>query len=487
MSNHPLRKHRSNRRALLQGLGLGSLAMGLPWGTPRDAGAAPVAIPKRIVFFYGSGMLYDDWAPTGPGGAGGPTESAWDFGSLHQPLQRFKAQCLYVDGLGMVSEQVDKGPAGNAHNQGAKHALSATDSHKPDMPGGISIDQYIAQGLNRPTPVTAHPSLVLQAASWTNELTLYSGAVAAGPDQPLPGIWNPKDAYTKVFGNFTPPGTDTSLADAARAQQAAVFGLARGDYSRLVDKLAGTDQQRVQAHLDLLNDLESRLALPSNQGATCVKPPSPSDITGCDFSCYGKGPAQDTRNWNLAVDHHSRLITAAFACDLTRVAFLEVNYGADADYGYTSGAFGSTDMHDLIHKVNDRNGSLAKDPAARKIVQDQCRLEATKLAQLLDMLSAVKEADGSTLLDHSVVVYCGQVGYGSHDLSRLPWLLVGSAGGYFRTGRYVRYGNPSALDSGNRGVPHNNLFVSLANAMGIATDTFGNPSVCTGPLDGLRA
>ena len=164
-----------------------------------------------------------------------------------------------------------------------------------------------------------------------------------------------------------------------------------------------------------------------------------------------------------------------------------MTYGADADYGYTSGAFGSTDMHDLIHKVNDRNGPLAKDPTARKIVQDQCRLEATKLARLLDMLSAVKEADGGTLLDHSVVVYCGQVGYGSHDLSRLPWMLIGGAGGYFKTGRYVSYGDPSALDSGHRGIPHNNLFVSLANSMDIATNTFGNPSICTGPLEGLRA
>src|SRR5215217_7627945 len=165
MSNRSLRNHRPNRRSLLQGLGLGALAMGLPWGTPRDLGAAPAPIPRRIIFFYGSGMLYDDWAPTGVAGSGGPTESAWDFGSLHQPLQSFKAQCLYVDGLGMVSEQVDKGPVGNAHNQGAKHALSAADSDKPDMPGGISIDQYIAQGLNSPAPQTAHSSLVLQATS----------------------------------------------------------------------------------------------------------------------------------------------------------------------------------------------------------------------------------------------------------------------------------------------------------------------------------
>jgi hypothetical protein len=477
-----------NRRNVLQGLGLGALALSLPFRRERVANAAAPAIPKRIIFFYGSGMLYDDWVPTGPGGVGPASENAWDFGLLHQPLQDYKAHCLYVDGLGMMSEQVDKGPAGNAHNQGAKHALAAASTDKPDVPGGVSIDQYISQAINTPTALTAHPSLILQATNWTNDATLYSGAVAAGPDQPLPGIWNPKDAYTQVFGNFTAPGADTSLADAARAQQAAVFGLAKADYARLIGKLSVSDRQRVQTHLDLLSDLENRLALPTTAGSACVKPSPPSDLMACDFSCYGKGPDQDTRNWDLSLDHHSQLITAAFACDLTRVAFLEVTYGADADYGYTSGAFGSTDMHDLIHKVNDRANPLAKNPAARKIVQDQCRLEASKLANLLKLLNSIPEADGGTLLDHSIVLYCGQIAYGSHDLSRLPWLIIGSGGGYFKTGRYVSYGDPSTLQAdSNRGIPHNNLFVSLANAMGVETQTFGNPSVCTGPLANLRA
>lgn len=487
MNRHTMRNSTFKRRNLLQGLGLGALAMGLPWGPSGRALAASPGIPPRIVFFFGSGMLYDDWVPTGLGGVGPASETAWDFGLLHQPLADFKDHCLYVDGLGMVSEQVDKGPAGNAHNQGAKHALSATNTDKPDVPGGASIDQYIAEAINSPAPVTAQRSLVLQASSWTNDLLLYSGAVAAGPGQPLPGIWHPRVAYDKVFGNFTPPGTDSSLADAAKAQQAAVFGLAKEDYARLKSKLPGSDQARIQTHLDLLSDLQSRMNLTPN-AATCTKPEGPTDLTDCDFSCYGAGDAQNARNWNLSMDHHSRLVTAAFACDLTRVAFIEVQYGADADYGYSGGAFDTMDMHDLVHKVNDRNNPLSTTAAARKIVQDQCRLEATKFANLLKMLRDVPEADGTTLLDHTIVVYCGQIAYGSHDLGRLPWLIAGSGGGHFKTGRYLKYGDPgTAAASGSRGVPHNNLLVSLANAMGVETNTFGNPDVCTGPLDKLRA
>lgn len=61
---------------------------------------------------------------------------------------------------------------------------------------------------------------------------------------------------------------------------------------------------------------------------------------------------------------------------------------------------------------------------------------------------------------------------GSHDLRDHEWVVAGSGGGYFRTGRFLRYGD----------VPHQNLLVSLANAMGVPIDSFGHPAHCTGPL-----
>ena len=61
-------------------------------------------------------------------------------------------------------------------------------------------------------------------------------------------------------------------------------------------------------------------------------------------------------------------------------------------------------------------------------------------------------------------------------------------GGAVKTGRYVRY--PRAKDMNlwptySTGPAHNDLFVSLANLMGVQTSTFGNPAVCKGPLAGL--
>ena len=57
----------------------------------------------------------------------------------------------------------------------------------------------------------------------------------------------------------------------------------------------------------------------------------------------------------------------------------------------------------------------------------------------------------------------------------MPYFLVGSAGGAFKTGRFLKFD----------GVSHNDLLVSLVRAYGGTATTFGNPSYCTGPLTNL--
>jgi hypothetical protein len=54
-------------------------------------------------------------------------------------------------------------------------------------------------------------------------------------------------------------------------------------------------------------------------------------------------------------------------------------------------------------------------------------------------------------------------------------LLAGSCGGALKTGRAI---------ASNR-EPYNKLMVSLMNAMGVAGDTFGDPSLGKGALPGV--
>jgi len=60
-------------------------------------------------------------------------------------------------------------------------------------------------------------------------------------------------------------------------------------------------------------------------------------------------------------------------------------------------------------------------------------------------------------------------------------------GGAVTPGRYVRYPRvPSSnWPAYSDGPAHDDLFVALAQMMGVDTDSFGNPDVCNGPIGGL--
>jgi hypothetical protein len=174
-----------------------------------------------------------------------------------------------------------------------------------------------------------------------------------------------------------------------------------------------------------------------------------------------------------------RLIQAAFACDLTRVVTFNMEAIPDELSGYSS-RFGTTDMHDLIHKVAMSGDALSKNTDAVNTVKKFHTEYAKQFAKLLTYLAAIPEADGQSVLAHTIVLWCGEIAEGNHDLHKLPWVIAGQGGDSISTGRYLQV--PRTPKS--RG--HNDLFVSLANAMGSNIQTFGAADVCKGPLDGLK-
>ena len=57
----------------------------------------------------------------------------------------------------------------------------------------------------------------------------------------------------------------------------------------------------------------------------------------------------------------------------------------------------------------------------------------------------------------------------------VPFILAGPAGGAFRPGRYIDYGEES----------HSKLLVSICHALGLDNTTFGDTTTGEGPLGGL--
>jgi hypothetical protein len=163
------------------------------------------------------------------------------------------------------------------------------------------------------------------------------------------------------------------------------------------------------------------------------------------------------------------LLAMAMACDLTRVSTLMCTRSAathvcsfadpDIDEGH----------HTLAHKGD-------QDTVKNALNTKLNSWYATQLAYLVDKLKAIPEGDG-TLFDNTLIFWTNEQAKGNnHSRDRMPYVLIGGAQGYFQTGRYLR--QASAMS-------HNQLLVSILNAMGVETDTFGNPDYGTGPLPGL--
>jgi hypothetical protein len=171
------------------------------------------------------------------------------------------------------------------------------------------------------------------------------------------------------------------------------------------------------------------------------------------------------------------LLVMALACDRTRVATLQ--------WGRAQGIYTAfrwlditRDHHSMSHELY---GNAASVEACTKIYVWYME----QLAYLLGKMEAIREDNGKTMLDNSIVLSASELHDGGHNHADMPFIIAGSGGGAFRTGRYLVYGPVSRAWHSSGGTNHNDLYVSILNAFGSDTQTFGAPNLCKGPLRNL--
>lgn len=231
-------------------------------------------------------------------------------------------------------------------------------------------------------------------------------------------------------------------------------------------RLGAEDKVKLDAYMALIADLQAGLAMETGAAVAggCAKPGLETE-----FSPPSTGAAA-VEAWaaqRKALDYdgirarnHHKIVAAAMACDLTRVAAFHYPGG---DHGYThTGPI-----------VTDRPDSSAR---AASYYANQRKI-AGHVANLMRELAKYREAQG-TLLDSSVV-YWGQ-GYGcmhvpsnGHVLVNCPVLVGGGGGGRLKTGYFVDYRRQEA-EPGQlpKGIPLNNLFITLMNCFGIGSSKY---------------
>jgi hypothetical protein len=386
------------------------------------------------------------------------------MGRILQPLAAHAAQLLVLKGVHMNSTVEDQLGVTSTNKPGGPHmkgpgamltggSLQAGSFTGSGGPAGyadrISVDQFIA---NRSAASTKFPSLEFGVRIEGQEplrVISYRGA-----NQPNTAVDDPWKMYGRMFS-----GNDLSQADLSRvlAERRSVLDFVTDDLTRLQARMASSDRARLDAHLTGLRSLEQRLSDASLSSCTPLTLPAKLDT-------------RDMANYPTVGKLQMDLLVLAHGCDLTRVStFMWANADSWQYYPW----IGVNEEHHELSHAGD-----ADTVSNEKLIKINA-WHAEQVNYLLDRLDAVHEADGSSLLSNSVLLWGNELGAGNtHTYKNIPWLLAGGAGGYFKMGRALQFPDK----------PHNDLLVSICQAMGFSdVNSFGIPGVCTGPLAGLPA
>jgi hypothetical protein len=320
------------------------------------------------------------------------------------------------------------------------------DGSQAGWANGISVDQELAKHIGQSTLL---PSLELGVRAIEAEVR---GRISyAGPGAPLPPLNDPQQAYQRLFSSVSmAPDQLTRL----RAQRSSVLDTVKGQFAELEKQVGAADRERLEQHLELVRGVERRLDLLTGVSGQCTVPPAPPALGADDEVDM---PQISTLQLDLMV--------MALACDLTRVGSVQFSTAINAirfpwlnslEQGHTLSHAGPSD-------TDSRDQLIARGA-----------WHAEQLAYFMDGLAAIPEGNGS-LLDNTLILWGNELGVGNtHKHEDIPFVLAGGAEG-MRMGRFLDYGH----------VSHSRLLVSVLNAFGIDTDSFGHPDFAEGALTGL--
>jgi hypothetical protein len=227
-----------------------------------------------------------------------------------------------------------------------------------------------------------------------------------------------------------------------RAQQKSVLDFVLEDARRMKKRLGVGDNGKLDQYLTGIREIETRIE--QAEKFSEVRDPGINTPAGV--------PTNHADYVQLMYD----MLVLAFQTDSTRVAtFLLAHDGSNRSFSEIGISEGH---HDLSHHQN-------KEDRVKKVAQIDLWY-AKQFAKFLQKMEDTKDPDGSSLLQNSMIVYGGGNADGNrHTHSNLPIILAGGGGGALTPGRFVDF----------KGKPTTNLFLSMADRMGISgLERFGD-------------
>ena len=431
-----LERKRVSRRTFLRGCGV---AMSLPLLDVMEKRclAAVAAPPKRAAFFYvPNGFVQSAWHPeeTGPGFALSPTL---------EPLAGIREKVSLFTKLDRI-----KAHGTDAHAQAGTCWLSSATPEELS-PAGYplkrTLDQIIAREAGK---ATAFRSLELSCNSHqdSKESVYFDNISWYGPGHMAPSMKDPGQVFDRLF------------RVEARKPYSSVLDLVLADARSLERQLGRKDRGKLEEYMDSVRSVELQIRrIQSRQ----------REIEALELEKPTAPVASLRRDEYIQI--MGDLMILAFETDLTRVATIMV---APERWETPQTVHGVFDKPILHHSMSHRQ---RWDPLVRKDLEKLDRFHIEQFAKIAAKMDAITEGDG-TLLDHSLFILGSGLSRGDvHVQTNLPIVIAGSGGGAIRSDRHERYSD---------GTPVANLWLSIAQIMGVPTDRFADS---TGPLERLLA
>ena len=448
-------KQTFTRRAFLRGLGV-SLALptleSLRASSQLYAATSPLAttasgMPLRLGFIaFANGSNYQRWLPKGEG-------KDYELNETFAPMKELKDKFQVITNLAHDSaNNWGDGPGDHARS-GASfltgcHAWKTLGSR---LHLGISVDQIAARQIGHLTRIdslqlgvegtrlygscdTGYPCAYQYNISWASE-TL--------PLSPEP---NPRAVFEKLFGAGAGAEREANLRQRL-ARRKSVLDFVLSDVNRLNRDLGRNDQQKVQEYLDGVRKLEQQIEKAERFKLPDATLPQPAGI-----------PGSHEEHVDLMYD----LMAFAFQTDSTRViSYCVAPEGSNRPFPELGIAEG---YHFLTH----HSGNQEKILKVAKIE----RWYMERFARFLRNLDSMKDADGKSVLENSMIVYGCAIGDGNrHNHDELPIVLAGQGGGAANPGRHLKLKDST---------PMTNLYVAMLNRAGVKAERVGDS---TGVLD----
>ena len=384
--------------------------------------------------YFPNGAIPASWWPTGEG-------ADFQLSKTLAPLAGVRQKLQVLGGL----DQRNASPGGDGagdHARASGTFLTGVRVKKTagsDIHAGVSIDQVVA---NHVGGLTRFPSLELScnpvrragscdsgySCAYQYNLSWQSPVTPVAPEPNLGGL-----LFERIFGAGS-HGERRDSMKLRQKQQQSILDFVMEDARTIDAELGNRDRQKLDEYLTSIREIEKRIQEAERFGET----PDP-DVTT---------PTGIPGAYKDYVEIMYDMMALAFQTDSTRIASLLLAHeGSNRPFpeiGIPEG------HHDLSHHQNN--------PAKVEKVAQIDLFYCQQFARFLNKLEQTPDVDGKSLLDNSMIVYgSGNADGNRHTHVNLPIVLAGGGGGKITPGRYVKHG----------GQPMSNLFLSLADRMGV--------------------